>query len=322
MSAAARDAEAPASRREGGALRLGAGLPFATRRAIFLVMLGTPAVLYVLLVGVWPLLQGAWYSFFDYSLIHPARRRFVGLGNYAELLADPSFRRALFNTLVFTLAAVGLEFLAGFALALLLWRDDRFNRICLALLLIPVTVTPIAVGLVFKGLLGADYGPIGYWLVRWGLSDPRGLFGDPAHALGTLVLIDVWEWTPLMALILLAGLKSLPPDVLEAARADGATDLQRFGLVVLPLMLPAIFLGIVLRMMDAFRVFDSIYVTTGGGPDNATNVLMVLAVKQGLEFFNIGRASAIGNVMILCIALGAGLFVAVIRGADRRINGR
>lgn len=309
------------SRRVTAAQPISQGLPYARRRRLFLLALGVPAVAYVLAVGVVPLLQGAWYSLFDYNLLHPARRHFVGLANYVDLLGDASVRAALGNTLIFTIAAVALEFAAGLGIALLLWRDNRFNRICLALLLIPVTVTPIVVGLVFKALFGADYGFIGYPLAQWGLSSPRGLFGDPGRALGALVAVDVWEWTPLVALILLAGLKALPGDILEAARADGATAWQRFRMVILPLMLPAIFLALILRIMDAFRIFDIIYVTTGGGPADATMSLMVLAVKQGLEFFNIGVASAIANLMLLCIAVLAGLFALFIRRADVAANG-
>ena len=298
------------------------GLSFATRRKLFLVMLAAPALAYVLLVGVGPILQGLWYSVFDYSLLHPARRHFVGLGNYLGLSGDPSFRNALVNTVLFTAGAVSLEFVAGLGIALLLWRESRFNQVCLALLLVPITVTPIAVGLIFKGLLDPDYGLLGYWLVHAGLGDPRGLLGATRTALPTLVVVDLWEWTPLMALILLAGLKALPPDVLDAALADGASALQRFRLVILPLLLPAVFLALALRTMDAFRIFDSIYVTTGGGPAGATDTLMMMAVKRGLQFFDIGSASAIGNVMILCLVLLAVPFVAMIRRADRAANGR
>lgn len=298
------------------------GLSYTARRRLFLTLMAAPALIYVLAVGVGPLLQGAWYSLFDYNLLHPARRHFVGLANYRDLLGDASMRAALWNTTLFTAAAVTLEFLLGLGLALLLWPDSRFNRICLALLLVPVTVTPVVVGLIFKALLGPDYGAIGYYLAAWGWSDPRGLLGDTRTALAALVGIDVWEWTPLVALILLAGLKSLPADILEAAEADGATALQRFGRVILPLMLPSIFLALVLRIMDAFRIFDSIYVTTAGGPADATQTLMVLAVKQGLEFFNIGTASAIANVMLGCIALLAGGFALLIRRADVAAHGR
>ena len=188
------------------------------RRQIFLATLGAPALLYVLAIGVWPMLQGVWYSAFDYSLLHPARRHFVGFGNYVSLFNDASFRNAFVNTVVFSLFAVVLEFAAGLGIALLLWRESRFNQVCLALLLVPVSVTPIVVGLIFKGLLEPDYGMIGYWLAHWEMSDPRGLLGSTHTALATLVLVDAWEWTPLMALILLAGLKALPLDVIEAVR--------------------------------------------------------------------------------------------------------
>ena len=185
----------------------------------------------------------------------------------------------------------------------------------------PVTVTPLAVGLVFRALLAPDFGLLGYYAVQIGLSGERGFFADAAGAMGAIVFIDVWQWTPFMTLILLAGLKVLPNDVLEAAETDGASAWQRFRIVVFPMILPSIFLGLTLRTMDAFRVFDSVFVTTKGGPNDATNVLLFHAVKQGLEFFNIGYASAISNLMIVCMAGFAVLFILLIRRADRQANG-
>lgn len=297
------------------------GLRFTDRRKLFLFCLAVPAVAYVIAIAVYPLAQGIVYSFYDYNLLRRGGRMvFVGLDNYRELLTDATGQRALINTFAFTFGAVFFEFIFGLGLALLLWRDSRFNRIALAFLLIPVTITPLVVGLIFRALLAVDYGYIGYYLAEWGITDPRGLFAGTTTALPTLIFIDIWEWTPLVALILLAGLKSLPGDILEAALADGATSAQRFRLVILPLLLPTVFLALVLRMMDAFRVFDSIFVTTGGGPADATNSLMVYGVKQGLQFFNIGYASAIGNVTILCIAFIAAAFALLIRRADVRAN--
>ncbi len=295
-------------------------LTWRRRRQIFLLLLGAPALVYVLLVAIWPIARGINYSFYDYSLLRPARTAFVGLGNYRALWSNEAARGSIVTTAAFTVAAVLVEFLLGLGLALLLWRDGRFQRVCLALLLVPVTITPIVVGLVFRALLAADYGLIGYYLAAWGLSNPRGLLGDPATALPTLVAIDAWQWAPFMALILLAGLKSLPTDVIEAAEADGATALQRFRLIVLPMLLPAVFLALVLRTMDAFRVFDIVFSTTNGGPADATEVLMIYAVKQGLEFFNVGYASAIANLMIACIAVFSVGFVVLVRRADRRAN--
>jgi multiple sugar transport system permease protein len=297
-------------------------LSFAKRRRIFLFLLGLPAVAYVLAITIWPLAQGVVFSFYDYSLLRPGAASFVGLENYRELLSDPAARNSIATTAVFTVSAVAIEFVLGLGLALLLWRDTTFHRACLALLLIPVTMTPLVVGLVFRALLAPDFGMIGYFMSEWGLSSPRGLLGDPATALATLVAVDTWQWTPFMALILLAGLKSLPSDILEAAEADGATGAQRFRIIILPMLLPAIFLALVLRTMDAFRVFDIVFSTTNGGPADATNVLMVYAVKQGLEFFNIGFAAAIANIAILCIAVFSVAFVFLVRRADRRANAR
>ena len=294
---------------------------FGQRRRLFLLALGLPSLLYVLLVAVVPLAQGMWLSLFEYNLLRPARREYVGLDNYLELLRDPVTRETLWNTLVFTVLAVAIEFVLALSLALLLWRDSLFNRVALALMLVPVALTPLVVGLVFRALLTADFGMIGYFAADWGLSGERGFFGYPNSAMGALIFIDVWQWTPLVTLILLAGLKSLPHDAVEAADVAGASPWQKLRLVILPMLLPAIFLALVLRTMDAFRIFDSVFVTTKGGPDNATNVLMFHAVKQGLEFFNIGDASALSNMMLVCIGLIAGGFVLVIRRADRRMNG-
>ncbi|OLP61623.1 sugar ABC transporter [Xaviernesmea oryzae] len=295
---------------------------FSDRRKYFLFLMAAPAVLYVAAVGLWPLAQGIGYSFYKYNLLRPARTQFVGFQNYVDIFTDPATRRAILNTFQFTLFSVALQLVLGFCLAMLLWRDSRFNRIVLAFLLIPATITPLVVGLIFKAMLGADYGIIGFFLAEAGIGPRTGLLTDANTALWVLILIDCWEWTPLMTLILLAGLKALPADVLEAGRVDGATGWQRFHMLILPLMLPSVFLALTLRTMDAFRVFDSVFVTTGGGPNDSTNTLMMLGVKEGLQFFNVGFASAVGNVTLLFIALIATVLLLVVRRADVRINGK
>ncbi|HLY00232.1 MAG TPA: sugar ABC transporter permease [Roseiarcus sp.] len=294
------------------------GWPYARKRQMFLAAMALPALIYVLAVAIGPMLQGFLYSFDSYSLIRPASRHFVGLDNYLSLWRDPTAHSALINTFLFTFGAVTVEFVLGLGVALLLWRDDWFNRVALGLLLIPATVTPLVVGLVFKALLSPEYGMLGYPLAELGLSSPRGLLADPDRALATLIAIDAWEWTPLMALILLAGLKSLRTDLLEAAAVDGASAAQRLRLIILPLLLPAAFLALILRMMDAFRVFDIIFVTTAGGPADATNTLMIYGVKQGLEFFNIGLASAVSTVIVVCILVMAAAFIVALKPARNR----
>jgi len=314
MTILSRDNDLVAAR----AAALSTGWPYARKRQIFLVAMAAPALVYVLAVAVGPVLQGFLYSFDDYSLIRPGSRHFIGLDNYFALWRDPTARQALINTFLFTFGAVALEFILGLGIALLLWRDDWFNRVALGLLLVPATVTPLVVGLVFKALLNPEYGLLGYPLAELGVSGPRGLLSEPRRALATLIAIDAWEWTPLMALILLAGLKSLRTDILEAAAVDGANGTQRLQHIILPLLMPASFLALILRMMDAFRVFDIIFVTTSGGPADATNTLMIYGVKQGLEFFNIGAASAVSTLIVACILVMAAAFIAVLKPARNR----
>jgi multiple sugar transport system permease protein len=287
-------------------------------RRRFLLWLGIPALLYVAAVALWPIMQGIYFSFFDYNLTRPAQRAFVGLGNYVDLWNDASSRRVVTNTFVFTICAVALEMILGFAIALTLWSDSVLNRICLSLILIPVTITPLAVGLIFRALLEPDFGLIGYWARTAGLSPSRGWLGSEHTALATLVAVDIWQWTPLMALILLAGLKTIPVDVVEAADIDGARGLRRLWHVIIPMMGQAIMLALIMRTMDAFKIYDSVLAATGGGPNDATNVLMFQAAKVGLEFFDIGSSSAISTFMLACIGVLASIFIMQMRRAERR----
>lgn len=267
-------------------------------------------------------MQGIYFSFFDYNLTRPAQRAFVGLGNYADLWNDASSRRVVTNTFVFTVCAVTVEMVLGFAIALALWSDSVLNRVCLSLILIPVTITPLAVGLIARALLEPDFGLIGYWARVSGLSPMRGWLGSEQTALATLVAVDIWQWTPLMALILLAGLKTIPVEVMEAADIDGARGLRRLWRVIIPMMGQAIMLALVIRTMDAFKIYDSVLASTGGGPNDATNVLMFQAAKVGLEFFDIGAASAISTFMLACIGILAAIFIVQMRRAERRQNDR
>ena len=282
--------------------------------------MAAPAATHVAIFALYPILRGAGFSLFQMNLMQPWLHRFVGLRNYTDALADPEIRHAMATTLVFTGGCVAAELVLGFALALLLWPDSRFNRVVTVLMLAPITVTPIVVGLIFRALLDPTFGLVGYWLVHAHLAPPQGLLGDTATALPTMMAVDVWEWTPLVMLILLAALKSLPADVLDAAAIDGAGWFSRLRLIILPMMLPAVFLVLVLRVTDVFRTYDIVFAATGGGPGDSTNLLMLSAVKQGLQFFDIGYGSAISIMMTLCIAAMVAVLVLTMRGIDRRLN--
>ncbi|MCB8882136.1 sugar ABC transporter permease [Acidisoma cellulosilytica] len=282
--------------------------------------MAAPAIIHVTIFAVYPILRGAGFSLFRMNLMQPWLHRFVGLRNYTDALSDPAIRHSLAVTLMFTASCVAMELALGLCLALLLWTDNRFNRVATILMLVPITVTPIVVGLIFRALLDPSFGLIGYWLTWAHLAPPQGLLGDTHTALMTMMAVDVWEWAPLAALILLAGLKSLPADSLDAAAIDGAGPVAKLGRIILPMMLPSIFLVLVLRVTDVFRTYDIVFAATGGGPGDSTNLLMLDAVKQGLQFFDIGYGSAISILMTLAIAILAGVIILALRGLDRRYN--
>jgi multiple sugar transport system permease protein len=290
------------------------------RRSLFLFLMAAPAAIHVAIFALYPILRGIGFSLFQMNLMQPWIHRFVGLRNYTDALSDATVRQSLVVTMIFTMGCVATELVFGLCLALLLWRDGAFNRVATTLMLVPITVTPIVVGLIFRALLDPSFGLIGYWLLQAGLAPPQGLLGDTHTALATMMGIDVWEWTPLVALILLAALKALPVDILDAAEIDGAGRVGRLTRVILPMLLPSLFLVLALRFTDVFRTYDIVFAATAGGPGDSTNLLMLLAAKQGLTFFDIGYGSAISILMTLCIVLMVALLIVTLRSLDRRMN--
>jgi multiple sugar transport system permease protein len=290
------------------------------RRSIFLCLMAAPAAIHVAVFALYPILRGMGFSLFQMNLMQPWIHHFVGLRNYTDALTDPTVRRSLVVTIIFTVGCVAAELVCGLCLALLLWRDSAFNRFATTLMLVPITVTPIVVGLIFRALLDPSFGLIGYWLLQAGLAPPQGLLGDTHTALATMMGIDVWEWTPLVALILLAALKALPADILDAAEIDGAGGTRRLTRIILPMLLPSLFLVLALRFSDVFRTYVIVFAATAGGPGDSTNLLMLLAAKEGLTFFDIGYGSAISILMTLCIVLMVALLIVTLRSLDRRMN--
>ena len=251
-------------------------------------------------VLVYPLLFSFWVSLHRYQLTRLQDVRFAGLRNYLKLFEDPAFWNAILNTLTFVFGAVTLELILGFALALLLHRLPRFRHLARAMLLTPMFVTPIAVGLMFRFLLNQQLGVIPYLLD--GLGIRIDWFG-PGMALFSIILIDVWQWTPFMLLLLLAGLESLPRAPFEAARIDGASAWMTFTRVTLPLMKPVLLVAVVIRGLDAFKVFEYIYAITRGGPGGSTETILFYIYKVGFRFFRMGEAAAMAYVLV-AVTLG------------------
>src|SRR5581483_7886888 len=235
-----------------------------------------PAVLYLLLFSLYPLVSSLYLSFQEYD--QQARSfTWVGLGNYAQILQAGEIRIAFRNTVAFTVATVTLELILGMGLALFLNRPIIGKTVIRSLLILPMVTTPMVVGLMWRFLLNTDIGPINYLLHALFGIGPINWVGSTPWSLISLVIVDVWQWTPFAFLILYAGLQMIPDELLEAARIDGAGPLALFRFLIVPLLLPMISIVVLFRAIDGFRAFDTVFSLTYGGPGSDSATLSFVA---------------------------------------------
>lgn len=267
-----------------------------------------PCLLYLLAMAIFPLVYDLFLSTQHIELTAGPQSTFIGLGNFINLSQDARFWDTLRNTVVFVVLAVGLELIVGFSLALILNRDMRGQRFFRVLFLLPMMSTPVAVGYMFRMILNSQWGPMNHFLSLVGIP-AVGWMDNPAISLFSVVLIDAWEWTPFMFLALLAGLQALPVEPYESAVTDGASKLQLFRYVTLPLLSPVIVAASLLRSIDAFKIFDIIYVTTGGGPGTTSETVTMYAQTIGMRYLSLGYASAIAFTLLMAVVLVATIFI-------------
>lgn len=273
-----------------------------------------PLVAFFLAVVVYPLAYSAWLSFTNYRITKPGQTEFVGLAQYQALLGDSSYWSAIGTTFAFMAMAVSLELLIGLLIALALRRQKRVRDFTRAFLLSPMFITPIAVGLMFRFLLNSQLGPLNLLLEKVGLA--YDYFG-PSVALFSIALIDVWQWTPFMVLLLLAGLESLPKAPYEAARVDGASAWLTFGAITLPMLSGILAVAVLIRGLDAMRVFEYIFAITRGGPGTETESIQYLVYQTGIQFFRLGTASAMSyGLLAIVLVLVIFLFRAMRKDAN------
>jgi multiple sugar transport system permease protein len=278
-------------------------------RVLPYLMLG-PTLFLVLGVVVYPLIDGLRTStgFFRYgSLV-----RSVGLDNYAQAFRDPAFIEALLTTARFVVLAVTIETVLGLALALLCAREARFIRRIRATLIVPMIVTPVVVGIVFRLIYASDVGLLASIARAVGL-DPPQILSTGTGAFWGLVFLDVWEWTPLLFLILLAGIQSMPVEPFEAARVDGAGAWRTFVDHTLPMLRPTILVAVTLRAIDALTTFDQVYVLTRGGPGTSTQLISIYGYQTFFQFQQTGYAAAMLFMVALVVLVAAGFAVGLMR---------
>jgi multiple sugar transport system permease protein len=249
-------------------------------------------------VVAFPLGYSVWLSLTNFDILRQEETRFVGLDQYLGLPENSAYVAALANTFLFVVLAVLIELCLGLALALALQRQRWVPSLTRSFLLTPMFVTPIAVGLMFRFLLNQQLGPIPRLLGQVGVTID---FFGPGLALLSMVMIDVWQWTPFMLLLVLAGLESLPREPFEAARVDGAGPWFTFSRVTLPLLRPVIAVAVLIRGLDAFKVFEYIFAITRGGPGTATETIQLQVYKTGFQFFRLGEAAAMAMVLVIVV---------------------
>jgi multiple sugar transport system permease protein len=261
---------------------------------------GMIAPLVALFLGVvgFPLAYAFYLSVTDYKLTSRGTPNLVGADNYVATFGDAGFWNAFGTTALYVCIAVGLELLIGLAIALSLQKQRWAKDLTRSMLLAPMFITPIAVGLIFRFLLNDQLGAIPHILHSIGVD--YDFFG-PGNALFTLALIDVWQWTPFMVLLLLAGLESIPKEPLNAARVDGASGWYVLRRVTLPLLAPVLVVAILLRSLDAMKVFEYVFATTRGGPGTETETLQYFVYQTGIQFFRLGSAASMAFVVLLVV---------------------
>ena len=268
-----------------------------------------PAVAFVALMVIFPFGYALWLSMLDYKIGQPLL--FVGLGNYKALAADEQFWNGLRLTFYLYAGAIVLQLVLGVALGLLLQRIETLKGLIRTVMVSPFMLPPVVVGMMSIVVLDPGMGVANYLLKSAGL--PTSLFlASNDFVIFTVVLIDTWQWTPFVALIVLGGLQSLPTRVYEAAAIDGARGWRRFVYITLPLLGPTILTAAVLRSVDLLRFFDVIYITTQGGPGYASSTLNIYAYRKGFEFSDIGYAAAL-MITLSTIVFGAVLVFAQLR---------
>ena len=262
-----------------------------------------PALGLMVAVALYPLASTVWLSFYDELPIFGVSR-FVGLSHYVELWHDPRFWHSLSNTLYFTVVSVTLEVILGLGAALLLQQIFPARGLVRALVLMPWFIPTVVAARLWEWIYNPQLGVLNFLLRESGLSaDGLNWLGHPSLALHAAILADVWKTAPFAALLILAGLQTIPPDLYRAARVDGAGPVQAFWHITLPLLMPALGITFLFRTLDALRVFDVVYVLTGGGPANTTETLSIYAYRLSFQTLQFGYGAAVA-VVIFALVLG------------------
>ncbi|MBP1719902.1 MAG: uncharacterized protein H6Q43_3340 [Deltaproteobacteria bacterium] len=274
-----------------------------------------PAVLVLAFTCLYPVIKGFELSFYDWSLGTPIEsRKYIGWENFVWAWQDPALFNSIKVTLIFTAFAVTAELLLGLLIAFLLEKGMKGIAVLRTVFIIPIMIAPVVVGLLWRYLFDANFGLINHVVSLLGF-EPKVWLGTPGLALPAVIITDIWQWTPFMFILFLAGLQSLPKDPVEAAQVDGATTWQVIRQVKLPLLAPVIWVAVILRIIDAFRSLEVMFIMTFGGPGRETEVLSLNIYKTAFMSQRLGLAAVNAIFLLVFIILLSMAFLIIARPA-------
>ncbi len=270
----------------------------------FYRVLIVPGVVFLFAIIIIPIVLTFIFSFQNYNFANPSQKIiWVGFKNYFTVLTDRVFGLSLLNTIIYVFSAVSVEFVLGLIVALLIFRVLSTRNIIISLFLLPSIMAPIVIGMIFRFTLNTEYGLFSYLLNKIGLFRGISILGDKRTALGSIIVADIWQWAPFIAVIILAGLITLPEEPFEAAKIDGASELTILTRITLPLLVPVIRIAVMLRIVDVIKEFDKIFVMTEGGPGMASETVNFYAYRVNFRFFDMGKGSAQVIIIMIIIVL-------------------
>jgi ABC-type sugar transport system permease subunit len=288
-----------------------------TRELRFAAILLIPSVIVVFGIVIYPILRTLYTSFYDVNSPFPGSYPFVGFDNYTQALGNPDFWSAVRRTAYFTIVSTGLELVLGLGIALLLAAPLKARWLFRSIVVLPWALPTIVNGALWRYIFNAQYGVLNAILTQVGLQDHyHAWLNSQTFALNAVIFADVWKNTSLVAFLLLAGLTTIPRELYEAAKVDGVSAWQAFVRITLPMLKPAIVVVLVLRTIEAFKVFDIIYVMTRGGPANGTQSVALYTYQQAFSNELFGYGAALAYLIVVFIAAFAIVYMRAIRSED------
>jgi len=283
-----------------------------------------PTIAFLAVLSIYPFIYLIRMSFMEFSRVPGRPSQFIGVKNWANMIRDPLIVHSWIVTIKYYVTSLCLQIVLGTILALLIYRTKALQGVIAPIISAPMFLAPVLVGLLWRLLLDPSYGAYFYWMNRLGFfhflekigfSNVKSVFGSNSLALPALIVINTWQWTPLIMLIVLAGLTAIPRELVEAASIDGASSLQRIRFIVFPLLKSTFIVALLIRTMDLIRFFTVIFVTTAGGPADATKILAMRIYENAFSFYKLGYASTLGVTLLgITIFLGIAFVRVISRG--------